>query len=58
MRQRRQARSDPRGKRSLQRWTLGSTAPGWFRDVWKERSRKVPKLSEEELNRIRRIAYL
>ena len=58
MKQRRQTRRASRAKRSLQRWTLLSTAPGWFREVWKERSRKVPKLSDEELNRIRRIAYL
>jgi hypothetical protein len=41
-----------------QRWTLMETAPGWFRRVWTERSREVPKLSEADLNRIRRIAYL
>jgi len=54
----RQPQRAPRGSRSPRRWTLGETAPGWFREVWKERSRKVPKLSEGELNRLRRITYL
>jgi hypothetical protein len=54
----RQTQRAPRGGRSPRRWTLGSTAPGWFREGWKGRSRKVPKLSEVELNRLRRIAYL
>jgi hypothetical protein len=35
-----------------------ATAPGWFRRVWTERSREVPKSSEGDSNRIRRIAYL
>jgi hypothetical protein len=48
----------PRSPRSTRRWTLVATAPGWFRRVWTERSREVPKLSGGDPNRIRRIAYL
>jgi hypothetical protein len=35
-----------------------AAAPGWFRRVWTEHSREVPKVSEGDVNRIRRIAYL
>jgi hypothetical protein len=58
MAQPRQAQPAPTRRRSARRWTLGSTAPGWFRRVWRKSSREVPKLSEGDLNRIRRIAYL
>jgi hypothetical protein len=54
----REVQSAPPRRWSPRRWTLGETAPGWFRRVWKERSREVPKLSEEEMNRLRRITYL
>lgn len=47
------------------RWKLRERAPGWFRRVWKERSREVPKPQDEEpkpqdvdMSRIRRVAYL
>jgi len=53
-----ETQSAPRSPQSTQRWTLLATAPGWFRRVWTERSREVPKLSGEDPNRIRRIAYL
>jgi hypothetical protein len=48
----------PRSPQSARYWTLNDTAPDWFRRVWTERSREVPKLSESDLNRMRRIAYL
>jgi hypothetical protein len=58
-----------RGRRQPARgWTLGTTAPGWLRRIWGERSRDVPaegdpgvnrrKVSEADLARLRRIAYL
>lgn len=50
-------RAPTRG-RSARRWTLGETAPGWFRRVWEERSREVPKPLDPDMSRIRRIAYL
>jgi hypothetical protein len=54
----RTAQLAPRRPRSTPRWTLNDTAPDWFRRVWTERSREVPKPSERDLNRLRRIAYL
>lgn len=47
-----------RRRRPARRWTLGATAPDWFRRIWGERAREVPKVSEGDLDRIRRIAYL
>jgi len=58
MAQPREAQSAPSRRKSARGWILGATAPDWFRRVWKERSREVPKLSEVDLNRLRRIAYL
>ena len=58
MAQPREAQPVPSSARPTRRWTLMATAPGWFRRVWTERSREVPKLSEGDSNRIRRIAYL
>lgn len=58
MRQPRQAQRAPTRRRSTRRWTLGETAPGWFRRVWQERSREVPKPLDADMSRIRRIAYL
>ena len=40
------------------RWVLVETAPGWFRRVWTERSREVPKPEEKVSNPLRRIVYL
>jgi hypothetical protein len=54
----RQAQPAPPRRWSTRRWTLGTTAPGWFRRVWKERAREVPKLTPEDMNRLRRITYL
>jgi hypothetical protein len=45
-------------RRPTRRWTLGAAAPNWFRRIWGERSREVPKLSRVDLDRMRRIAYL
>jgi hypothetical protein len=45
-------------RQSRQRWTLGNEAPGWFRRVWRERSRETPKTSVLDMDRLRRIAYL
>lgn len=58
MTQPREAQPAPSSPPSTRRWTLMPTAPGWFRRVWTERSREVPKLPEGGPNRIRRIAYL
>ncbi len=40
------------------RWILVETAPGWFRRVWTERSREVPKPQDTASSATRRIAYL
>ncbi len=45
-------------RRPTRRWILGAAAPGWFRRIWGERSREVPKLARVDLDRMRRIAYL
>ncbi len=45
-------------RRPMRRWTLGTAAPGWFRRIWGERARAVPKQSRVDLDRMRRIAYL
>ena len=58
MAQPREAQTVPRSPESTRCWILMGTAPDWFRRVWTERSREVPKLSEGDSNRIRRIAYL
>jgi hypothetical protein len=58
MAQPRQARPVGRGRRPVRRWTLGAAAPIWFRRIWGERSREVPRLSRVDLDRMRRIAYL
>ena len=47
-----------RARRPDGRWTLGASAPDWLRRMWKERSREVPRFSEVDLSRLRRIAYL
>ncbi len=47
-----------RRRQPARRWTLGAAAPGWFRRVWGQRVRHVPRLSQVDLDRIRRIAYL
>lgn len=54
--------------RPARRWTLGATAPDWFRRVWGDRLREVPKpddlgarrkkVSDLDPTHIRRIAYL
>ncbi len=41
-----------------QRWMLGPGAPDWFRRIWDERNRTIPRTPKLDLNRIRRIAYL
>jgi len=58
MAQPREAQLAPSSPQSTRRWTLMNTAPGWFRRVWTERSREVPKPAEGDLARNRRIAYL
>jgi len=58
MAQPREAQPAPSSPQSTRRWTLMDTAPGWFRRVWTERSREVPKPPEGDLTRNRRIAYL
>ena len=68
MAQPRQAPAGSKGRRRARRWTLGGTAPGWFRRVWGERAREVPKPSQPagerkkaskvNMDRIRRITYL
>lgn len=58
MAQPREAQTAPTTAPPTRSWTLMATAPGWFRRVWTERSREVPKLSEGDSSRIRRIAYL
>ena len=45
-------------RRLRRRWTLGAAAPGWFRRIWSERARAVPKRSRVDLDQMRRIAYL
>ena len=58
MAQPREAQTAPGRPESTRRWTLMDTAPDWFRRVWTERSREVPKPPAREMNRLRRIAYL
>ncbi len=58
MMQMRAAQPASRRPQSTRRWTLNVMAPAWFRRVWTERSREVPRLSERDLNRLRRITYL
>ena len=48
----------PSSPQTRPRWTLMAAAPGWFRRIWTERSREVPKQPEAEANRLRRISYL
>jgi len=48
----------PQNPQPLRRWTLLATAPEWFRRIWNERSRELPKEIEPSESRIRRIAYL
>jgi hypothetical protein len=55
---RRAAKPPPRSPQSTRRWTLNDAAPGWFRRIWTERSREVPKQQESDPNRLRRITYL
>ncbi len=48
----------PQNGQSTRRWTLLVTAPDWFRRVWNERSRELPKREEPNQTLSRRIAYL
>lgn len=48
----------PQSAQPTRRWTLLATAPEWFRRIWNERSRELPKGMERDQTRIRRIAYL
>ena len=58
MTQPREAQPAPSSSEPVGRWTLVDTAPGWFRRVWTERSREVPKPQEKDRKQLRRIAYL
>ncbi|MBI2001351.1 MAG: hypothetical protein HYT85_08640 [candidate division NC10 bacterium] len=68
MAQPRQGQPARRRRRPARRWTLGATAPDWFRRVWEDRLREVPKpddlgarrkkVSNLDPAHIRRIAYL
>ena len=58
MTQPREAQPAPSCSEPARRWTLVDTAPGWFRRVWTERSREVPKPQEKDRKQLRRIAYL
>ncbi len=68
MAQPRQEQSASKRRRPARRWTLGATAPSWFRRVWGDRLREVPKpddlgarrkkVSDLDSAHIQRIAYL
>ena len=58
MAQRKPIRAGHRRSRLMRRWILGAAAPTWFRRIWAEPDRVVPKLTRTELDRMRRIAYL
>jgi len=48
----------PQNPQPTRRWTLLATAPEWFRRIWNERSRELPKDIDPGESRIRRITYL
>jgi hypothetical protein len=48
----------PQSAQPTRRWTLLTTAPEWFRRIWNERSRELPKGKEPNQTRTRRIVYL
>jgi len=48
----------PQSPQPTRRWTLLTTAPEWFRRIWNERSRELPKGKEPNQTRTRRIVYL
>lgn len=68
MAQPRQEQSARKRRRPARRWILGATAPSWFRRVWGDRLREVPKpddldprrkkVSDLDQVHIRRTAYL
>lgn len=58
MAEERRGQTPRKRRRQGPRWTLGATAPEWLRRIWGERTREVPKISAEEMARLRRIAYL
>jgi len=58
MTQSQQVQPPPQSPQPTRQWTLVATAPEWFRRIWNERSRELPKGVEFNQTRIRRITYL